>query len=107
MTSRPRGRLILFSEPFGSSTMTWRCPNCRRFMSADTIGWVCIGFHLAFLKVGRWFGPHEEAFIRIDAHSPAAVDTTLQVAVLVGLLALIAYPFLARRRVGWRERDPE
>ncbi|TVR60584.1 MAG: CPBP family intramembrane metalloprotease [Gemmatimonadales bacterium] len=69
--------------------------------------WACIGFHLGFLKLGRWIGPHDEAFIRIEAQSPGAVDATLQISVLAGLLFILALPWLARRRVGWRERDPE
>jgi len=69
--------------------------------------WVCIGFHLGFLKLGRWIGPHDDAFVRIEAENPGAVDLALQISLLVGLLAILALPWLAGRWVGWRQRDPE
>jgi len=35
------------------------------------------------------------------------VDAALQISLLAGLLFILAFPWLARRRVRWRERDPE
>jgi len=69
--------------------------------------WTGIGLHLGLLQMGRMFGPDEGAFIRIEAFRPGAVDTTIHVALLIGVILLISLPWLTRRQVGWRERDPE
>jgi uncharacterized protein len=69
--------------------------------------WTGIGLHLGLLQLGRMFGPDEGAFIRIEAFRPGAVDNTIHIALLIGVILLISLPWLTRRRVGWRERDPE
>lgn len=70
--------------------------------------WTGIGFHLAFLQMSRIFGMNESAVIRL---SDVTSDTPMQIVLIVSLLlifiGLIAYPFITKRPLGWRETDPE
>lgn len=70
--------------------------------------WTSIGFHLAFLQTSRLVSPREDSLVRL---SDITTDTPMQI-VLIGMLllifvGLIVYPFIFKKPLGWRERDPE
>ena len=69
--------------------------------------WTCVGFHLGFLQLGRqaWVGDHEQALFMIEGASAKPVDLTYQLAVIIGLLVILALPWLCGHRPGWREKD--
>jgi len=71
--------------------------------------WTCVGFHLGFLQIGRgtWVGAEDTALFQIHDADTTGVDLGFQLAALAVFALMLAYPWLARRRPGWRERAPE
>ena len=70
--------------------------------------WTCIGFHLAFLQMARHMGPREDAVIQLlEFQEGAPVDAVLQGVIILAFVFLLLYPWIFRRPVCWRERDPE
>lgn len=70
--------------------------------------WTGIGFHMAFVEINRIMGPRESQMIRFEEvvnGGPLQVVVFGSIAVI--LVALIAWPWIRRRPIGWREVDPE
>lgn len=70
--------------------------------------WTGVGFHFAFILINRIMGPRPTHMIRfsdVTAQGPM-LATTLAIVVLL-LTALLVYPWLAKRPVGWGGREPE
>lgn len=80
--------------------------NYLRILSGTV--WMSVGFHLGFLQMSRIFGMNDRALIRL---SDITSETPLQITAIAGILlvfiALIAYPSIAKRPLGWRQADPE
>jgi hypothetical protein len=70
--------------------------------------WMSVGFHLSFLQLSRIFGMNDRALIQL---SNITSETPAQITAIAGILlvfiALIAYPFIVKRPLGWRQTDPE
>jgi membrane protease YdiL (CAAX protease family) len=70
--------------------------------------WTSIGFHLAFLQMSRIFGLKSTALIQL---TDITSDTPMKIIMIVSLLlifgGLIAYPFITKRPLGWKEPEPE
>ncbi len=70
--------------------------------------WTSIGFHLAFLQMSRIFGLKSTALIQLtDITSDTPMKIIMIVGILLAFIALVAYPFIVRRPLGWRQTDPE
>jgi uncharacterized protein len=72
--------------------------------------WSSIGFHLTWLSLGPYVvGPGEGALVQVEDVVPLARDVVIFFLgpVVVGSLVLLAWPYLRKRPVGWRERDPD
>jgi len=70
--------------------------------------WTGVGFHLAFVLINRIMGPRPTDLIRfsdITAQGPMMI-TALATVILL-MVALVAYPWLVGRPVGWGKSDPE
>lgn len=69
--------------------------------------WTSIGFHFAFVLANRIVGPRPSAVIRfVEITSPAPVQVLALASALIVIIALVSYPRLAKRRLGWGERAP-
>lgn len=72
--------------------------------------WTGIGFHLAWLELSRYVvAPRAEPLVRIEDVAPGTSEfLVLFLGAIIGSsLLLIAWPRLRKRRIGWRERDPD
>ncbi len=80
--------------------------NYLRILSGTV--WMSVGFHLSFLQMSRIFGMNDKALIQLsDIKSETPLQITLIVGILLAFIALVAYPFIVRRPLGWRQTDPE
>jgi membrane protease YdiL (CAAX protease family) len=70
--------------------------------------WIGIGFHASFVLINRIMGPRESQMIRfVDATNEGAVQLVALGALVLILVTLFAWPWIARRSLGWREVEPE
>jgi membrane protease YdiL (CAAX protease family) len=70
--------------------------------------WTGVGFHLAFVLINRILGPRPTNLIRFsDIVASGPMQVTALASVILLLVALVAYPRLVGRPVGWRKTDPE
>jgi membrane protease YdiL (CAAX protease family) len=70
--------------------------------------WVGIGFHTAFVLINRIMGPRDSQMIRFEeiiAPGPLKFVAIGTVVAVFG--AVFAWPWLAKRSLGWREVDRE
>lgn len=70
--------------------------------------WTGVGFHFAFVLLDRVIGPRPTDLIQFsDIVAPSAMQI-MTIAILVLLLVgLLAWPWIAGRPLGWRETRPE
>jgi membrane protease YdiL (CAAX protease family) len=70
--------------------------------------WLGVGFHMAFVLINRIMGPRESQMIHfVDATNEGAVQLVALGTVVLILVTLFAWPWLAKRSLGWREVDTE
>ena len=69
--------------------------------------WMSMGFHFAFVLVNRVVGPRETAVIRFEeVTAQGPIQVAALVSVLLLIIALVGYPRLAKRPLGWRDLAP-
>jgi hypothetical protein len=70
--------------------------------------WAGIGFHLWFLMSNRVTGNGRSGLIQIsDATSQAPMQAVLIGGVLLSFIAILIYPRVSGRSLGWGEVHPE
>jgi membrane protease YdiL (CAAX protease family) len=68
--------------------------------------WAGIGFHLVFLLANRIVGPRPTQMIRfVEVTSPAPLLTVVIGSLVLILVGLVAWPWIRRRAIGWRELE--
>lgn len=70
--------------------------------------WIGVGFHGAFVLINRIMGPRPSQMIRFEdvtASGPLQLVSIGSVVLILG--TILAWPWLARRSLGWRQVDPE
>jgi len=70
--------------------------------------WTSMGFHFAFILLNRVVGPRPSHLLRFtDVTAGGPLQMTPLILMLIILVGLLAYPWLAKKPIGWGARDPE
>lgn len=70
--------------------------------------WLGVGFHTAFILINRIMGPRDDQMIRFaEVHAGGPLQLVAMASVGLILVTVFAWPWLARRSLGWREVERE
>jgi len=70
--------------------------------------WIGVGFHASFVLINRIMGPRETQMIRFEEVTAAGPLQLVAIGSVVLVLGTIfAWPWVARRSLGWGEVDRE